>query len=163
MSSLERFAEVLALLLLGAAFFTFLLPILVLILSMLGISLGDKGQVLQALLDKYSLLKLLKKSRITRKNTRIKTHYLRAEISDGSVSYNALVANISEQGLCIKGLPEKFSSSRSFLSVIVHFQSSYYRLVARPKWEQLQKNRSKVIGLEIARAPENWRQLLFSF
>ncbi len=160
MPSLETFAELLALLLMGAALFTLLLPILVFILSMLGVSLGDKGRTL---LDKYSLLNLLKKKRITRKNTRIKTHYLRAEVSDGSVSYNALVANISEQGLCIKGLPEKFSSSRSFLSVIIHYQSAYYRLVVRPKWEQQQKNRSKVIGLEIARAPENWGQLLFSF
>ncbi|SHO53325.1 hypothetical protein SAMN02745220_05059 [Desulfopila aestuarii DSM 18488] len=163
MSSLETFAEILALSLIGVALLTLLLPFLAFILSMMGFPLGTKGQTLLTILDKYSPLNLFYKRRVARKANRIKTHYLRAEISDGSVSYNALVTNISEQGLCIKGLPEKFSSSRSFLSVIVHYQSEYYKLVVRPRWEQLQKNRSKVIGLEIAKAPDNWGKLILSY
>ena len=163
MSSLETIAELFALLLLGVALFTLLLPVLLFMLSMLGISLGDKSEAIIGLLNKYSPLNFFLKKRVKRKAIRVKTHYLRAEVSDGSFSYNALVADISEYGLCIKGLPEKFTCSRSFVSVIIHWQSAYYRLVVRPRWELMQTNRSKVIGLEIAKAPEDWNNFILSY
>jgi len=162
MSSWQPFAEFLALIFLALAVLVLLPPLLIFILSRLDVASGKKGQTLRAMINTYAPLNLLLKRRVKRKSTRIKTHYLRAELSDGPTSYNTLVANISEHGLCIQGLPEKFSSSRTFLSVIIRRQSAVYRLVVRPRWEEVQNNSSKAIGLEIAKAPGNWQSFVLS-
>jgi len=98
-----------------------------------------------------------------RKTSRIPTSGLRAEISDGTVSYSGLVTNISRLGLCIQHISEKLSSSRSLISIVIRNSTVHYRVVARPRWEQFQTGRGKTIGVEIARAPENWNEFILSF
>lgn len=98
----------------------------------------------------------------TRQSGRISILGLRADISDSMTSCTGLVANISRMGLCLKDVPERFSISRSFLSINIHGRSANYRLVARPRWERFQSVRGKTIGLEIARAPDNWDEFLVS-
>lgn len=101
-------------------------------------------------------------ARDSRKDQRIAVKGLRADISDGITTYNGLVANISKLGICLKDVPEKLSTSRSLLSIIIHSSSGNFKIVARPRWNQLQANSGKTIGVEIASSPDNWGDFVLS-
>lgn len=87
---------------------------------------------------------------------------LRADISDGLASYSGRVTNISSHGLCLRDLPEKLSDSRALLSVVVQGDIENYRMVARPRWTSVQKNKDKTLGVEIASAPTGWQKFVSS-
>lgn len=101
-------------------------------------------------------------NRCQREFPRIGMEDLRADISDGIASYSSQVANISAHGLCLHGVPDKLSSSRSLLSVVVRGQEETYRIVVRPRWMHVQDNRSKTLGVEIASAPTSWTEFVSS-
>ncbi len=93
---------------------------------------------------------------------RIEVEGIRADISDGISSYSGLITNISTLGLCLKDVPANMSTSRSFLSVVIRGKSEEYRIVARPRWEQIQSNMGKTVGAEIASSPNSWNDFVLS-
>lgn len=93
---------------------------------------------------------------------RVDIKNLRADISDGLASYSGRVTNISSHGLCLRDLPEKLPDSRSLLSVVVQGQIESYRIVARPRWTSVQKNKDKTLGVEIASSPTGWQKFVSS-
>lgn len=101
-------------------------------------------------------------NRCRREFKRVDIDGLRADISDGLASYSGLVTNISAHGLCLQDVPDKLSSSRSLLSVVVRGQVKNYRIVARPRWVVIQENKGKSLGVEIASSPTSWNEFVFS-
>jgi hypothetical protein len=104
----------------------------------------------------------MKNGMYKRQDPRIAVEELRADISDGLASYSGLVTNISQLGICLKDVPDKLSTSRSLLSIIIKGKSENFRIVARPRWEIAQSNRGKTIGAEIASSPLSWGDFVLS-
>lgn len=94
---------------------------------------------------------------------RRKTRNLRAIISDGTNNYKCLVRDISHSGLCIKDIPDAFRSPRTLLSIIVQNGDHQQRLVARPRWQKLQRHRGRTMGVEIAVSPDEWGSFVMSW
>ncbi len=74
----------------------------------------------------------------------------------------AFVANISEQGICLKNIPRKmFLESGSFRLVFRTPQKDYF-LMAKPRWKKMNGNRY-MIGAELIKVPAGWKELNSSF
>lgn len=137
-----------------------LLPLCALITQVIFTAAKNTASQLRKLWIRQRRNKATNQTSELRKVSRKATTELRAEISDGRSSYRGLVANISQEGVCIKDIPDTFSNSRKLLSIIVRTTTTHYRLVARPCWEKHEIDRGKTIGAEIAIAPDNWKDFV---
>lgn len=159
---METLAEFFSLILLGAGLLVLVVPLAFLVFAMFSTSIRNGAGGWRQILSRW-------KNRIRRQNLaearkapRITTKEVRAEISDGRTIYSGLVANISTIGLCITHVPVKLSSSNKVLSIVLRNRSNQCRVVARLRWERPQAQHGKIIGAEVAAAPDNWHDFVLS-
>lgn len=94
-----------------------------------------------------------------RRYQRIDTNCLIADISDGQGFYNGVIKDLSRSGIQVIEVPKRLDETAQQLSVVVSTREDYFKLRVRPRWSRKQ-DISKILGLEIVRAPLGWAEFI---
>lgn len=94
-----------------------------------------------------------------RKDIRLQTKAtIHAELSDGEFSSFGVVANISKEGMCIRGVSKSLTVSRSQLLVHVSDAHKQFWVLATPRWSVEDFGDTQVVGLAISPLTAEWPQ-----
>ena len=96
-----------------------------------------------------------------RKQDRIKLRGYIADISDGTYEYDAIVEDVSLEGLCLTDLSNKFSVEKRIYSAIVSggADAESFRLQVQPRWVRRHGEYIEV-GFIIIRSPTKWKRFI---
>ena len=79
------------------------------------------------------------------------------DVSDGRGFYSGFIGDISKFGLCLKQIPSDLSDEYNRLTVVVAKDDANFRLIVRPRWENLD-GFTKDIGVRIVESSPEWKQ-----
>ncbi len=74
----------------------------------------------------------------------------------------AYVSNISNSGICLRNIPSSMYLETSPVRVVLKTRQKDYTVLARPRWKRL-AGKGFVIGAEIERIPDGWKELVNGF
>jgi hypothetical protein len=90
-----------------------------------------------------------------RREQRIFSQGLSAEISDGIGYYKGVVSNISMNGLKIEDLPPRIDGKSPWYIVVVRDKETSFRILLKPVWSALQET-NRLVGGIIVDPSWNW-------
>ncbi|WP_339136173.1 MAG: PilZ domain-containing protein [Candidatus Electrothrix sp. GW3-4] len=96
-----------------------------------------------------------------RKQDRVKLRGYIADISDGTYEYDAIVEDVSLEGLCLTDLSNKFVVEKKIYTVVIAGgpDADSFKLQAQPRW--LRRHGDFVeVGFTIIRSPTKWKKFL---
>ncbi|WPD23729.1 MAG: hypothetical protein Q3M24_08630 [Candidatus Electrothrix aestuarii] len=96
-----------------------------------------------------------------RKQDRIKLRGYIVDISDGTYDYDAIVEDVSLEGLCLTDLSNRFSVEKRIYSAIVSggADGEAFRLQVQPRWVRRHGEYVEV-GFIIIRSPTKWKRFI---
>jgi hypothetical protein len=96
-----------------------------------------------------------------RKQDRVKLRGYIADISDGTVEYDAIVEDVSLEGLCLTDLSNKFVVEKKIYSAIITggFDADSFKLQVQPRWVRRHGDFVEV-GFTIIRSPTKWKRFV---
>jgi hypothetical protein len=96
-----------------------------------------------------------------RKQDRVKLRGYIADISDGTVEYDAIVEDVSLEGLCLTDLSNKFVVEKKIYSAVIAggFDAESFKLQVQPRWVRRHGDFVEV-GFTIIRSPTKWKKFV---
>ncbi|MCI5121304.1 MAG: hypothetical protein D3908_08985 [Candidatus Electrothrix sp. AUS4] len=96
-----------------------------------------------------------------RKQDRIKLRGYIADISDGTYEYDAIVEDVSLEGLCLTDLSNRFSVEKRIYSAVIAggADAEAFRLQVQPRWVRRHGEYIEV-GFIIIRSPTKWKRFI---
>ncbi len=82
-----------------------------------------------------------------RREQRIISQGLLAEISDGIGYYKGVVSNLSVNGLMIEDLPSRIDGEAPWYIVVVRHKEIFFRILLKPIWSALQETNRLIGGI----------------
>ena len=96
-----------------------------------------------------------------RKQDRIKLRGYIADITDGKYDYDAIVEDISLEGLCLTDMSNKFPVEKKIYSAVISGGSDAdsYKLQVQPRWVRRHGDFIEV-GFTVIRSPTKWKKFI---
>lgn len=96
-----------------------------------------------------------------RKQDRVKLRGYIADISDGTVEYDAIVEDVSLEGVCLTDLSNKFIVEKKIYSAVITggFDGESFKLQVQPRWVRRHGDFVEV-GFTIVRSPTKWKKFV---
>ena len=96
-----------------------------------------------------------------RKQDRIKLRGYIADIFDGTYEYDAIVEDVSLEGLCLTDLSNRFTVEKRIYSAVVSggADAESFRLQIQPRWVRRHGDYIEV-GFVIVRSPTKWKRFI---
>ena len=96
-----------------------------------------------------------------RKQDRVKLRGYIADISDGTVEYDAIVEDVSLEGLCLTDLSNKFVVEKKIYSAVVSggVDADSFKLQVQPRWVR-RHGYFVEVGFTIIRSPTKWKKFV---
>ncbi|MCI5143482.1 MAG: hypothetical protein D3909_17525 [Candidatus Electrothrix sp. ATG1] len=96
-----------------------------------------------------------------RKQDRVQLRGYIADISDGRFTYDAIVEDVSREGLCLTDLSNKFNVEKKIYTALVAGgpDGDAYKLQVQPRWMRRHGEFIEV-GFIIIRSPTKWKRFV---
>ncbi len=96
-----------------------------------------------------------------RKQDRVKLRGYIADITDGTYEYDAIVEDISLEGLCLTDMSNKFAVEKKIYTAVIVGgpDADSYKLQVQPRWVRRHGDFIEV-GFTIIRSPTKWKRFI---
>jgi hypothetical protein len=104
---------------------------------------------------------MLENINLLRKQDRINLRGYIADISCGTLEYDAIVEDVSLEGLCLTDLSNKFAVEKKIYSAVISGgpDADSYKLQVQPRWVRRHGDFIEV-GFTVIRSPTKWKRFI---
>lgn len=96
-----------------------------------------------------------------RKQDRVKLRGYIADITDGIYEYDAIVEDVSFEGLCLTDMSNKFAVEKKIYTAVIVGgpDADSYKLQVQPRWVRRHGDFIEV-GFTVIRSPTKWKRFI---